>query len=50
MRKRLAEFLADKLRRRDIPLKELTETFITDYDLYLRGEKGLTPSCVCIYT
>lgn len=31
-------------------MKELTETFITDYDLYLRGEKGLTPSCVCIYT
>lgn len=50
VRKRLAEFLADKLRRRDIPLKELTETFITDYDLYLRSEKGLTPSCVCIYT
>ena len=40
VRKRLAEFLADKLRRRDIPLKELTETFITDYDLYLRSEKG----------
>ena len=49
-RKRLAEFLADKLRRRDIPLKELTETFITDYDLYLRSEKGLTPSCVCTST
>ena len=31
-------------------MKELTETFITDYDLYLRSEKGLTPSCVCIYT
>lgn len=50
VRKRLAEFLAEKLHRKDIPLKELTETFITDYDLYLRGEKGLTPSCVCIYT
>ncbi len=50
VRKRLAEFLAEKLHRRDIPLKELTETFIADYDLYLRGERGLTPSCVCIYT
>lgn len=50
VRKRLAEFLHDKLHREDIPLKELKETFITDYDLYLRGEKGLTPSCVCIYT
>ncbi len=50
VRKRLAEFLAAKLHREDIPLKELTETFITDYDLYLRGEKRLTPSCVCIYT
>lgn len=50
VRKRLAEFLTEKLHREDIPLKELTETFITDYDLYLRGEKGLTPSCVCIYT
>ena len=50
VRKRLAEFLREKLHREDIPLKELTETFITDYDLYLRGEKGLTPSCVCIYT
>lgn len=50
VRKRLAEFLSDKLHREDIPLKELTETFITDYDLYLRSEKGLTPSCVCIYT
>ena len=50
VRKRLAEFLAKKLHREDIPLKELTETFITDYDLYLRSEKGLTPSCVCIYT
>ena len=50
VRKRLAEFLSDKLHREDIPLKELTETFITDYDLYLRGEKGLTPSCICIYT
>ena len=28
----------------------MTETFITDYDLYLHGEKGLAPSCVCIYT
>ncbi len=37
VRKRLAEFLAAKLHREDIPLKELTETFITDYDLYLRG-------------
>lgn len=50
VRKRLAEFLSDKLHQEDIPLKELTETFITDYDLYLRGEKCLTPSCVCIYT
>lgn len=50
VRKRLAEFLHDKLHREDIPLKELKETFITDYDLYLRGERGLTPSCVCIYT
>lgn len=50
VRKRLAEFLSEKLHREDIPLKELTETFITDYDLYLRSEKGLTPSCVCIYT
>ena len=50
VRKRLAEFLAEKLHREDILLKELTETFITDYDLYLRSEKGLTPSCVCIYT
>ena len=50
VRKRLAEFLHEKLRREDIPLKELKETFITDYDLCLRGEKGLTPSCKCIYT
>lgn len=50
VRKRLAEFLSDKLHREDISLKELTEQFITDYDLYLRSEKGLTPSCVCIYT
>lgn len=50
VRKRLAEFLSDKLHQEDIPLKELTETFITDYDLYLHGEKGLAPSCVCIYT
>ena len=50
VRKRLAEFLSEKLHREDIPLKELTETFITDYDLYLRSEKGLTPSCVFIYT
>lgn len=50
VRKRLAEFLHDKLHREDIPLKELIETFITDYDLYLRSERGLTPSCVCIYT
>ena len=35
--------LADKLPSQDIPLKELTETFITDYDLYLRSEGGLTP-------
>ena len=28
VRKRLAEFLSDKLHREDIPLKELTETFI----------------------
>ena len=42
VRKRLAEFLSEKLHREDIPLKELTETFITDYDLYLRSEKGLT--------
>ncbi len=40
VRKRLAEFLDEKLYREDIPLKELTESFITDYDLYLRGEKG----------
>lgn len=50
VRKRLAEFLHDKLHREDILLKELIETFITDYDLYLRSERGLTPSCVCIYT
>ena len=43
-------FLWEKRKRTDMSYKELTKEVITDFDRYLRVEKGLSPNTLWIYT
>ena len=43
-------FLWEKKKRTDMAYKELTKEIITDFDKYLRVEKGLSANTLWIYT
>lgn len=45
-----ATFLWEKKKRTDMAYKELTKEIITDFDKYLRVEKGLSDNTLWIYT
>lgn len=47
--KHLEEFIKNRYRVSDIALKELTPTFITDFDIFLRTEKQCCNNTVWIY-
>jgi integrase len=50
VRNHLANFIASYYKRKDIAMKELTEDFIRQFDIYLRTELSLSPSGVKMYT
>lgn len=50
VRKHLANFIASYYKRKDISMKELSEEFIRQFDIYLRTEISLTSSGVKMYT
>lgn len=50
VRNHLANFISSYYKRKDIAMKELTEDFIRQFDVYLRTEIGLSPTGVWMYT
>ena len=50
VRNYLAQFIKSYYKRDDISMKELTETFIRQFDTYLRTEHSLSQSTVWLYT
>jgi len=50
VRNHLANFIGSYYKRKDIAMKELTEDFIRQFDIYLRTELSLSPSGVWMYT
>ncbi|GHV51654.1 tyrosine recombinase [Bacteroidia bacterium] len=50
VRNHLANFIGSYYKRKDMAMKELTEEFIRQFDIYLRCELGLSPSTVWMYT
>lgn len=50
VRNHLANFISSYYKRKDIAMKELTEDFIRQFDIYLRTELSLSPSGVKMYT
>lgn len=50
VRNHLANFISSYYKRKDIAMKELTEDFIRQFDIYLRTELSLSPSAVWMYT
>lgn len=50
VRNHLANFIGSYYKRKDIAMKELTEDFIRQFDIYLRTELSLSPSGVKMYT
>jgi integrase len=50
VRNHLANFIGSYYKRKDMAMKELTEDFIRQFDIYLRTEVGLSPSGVWMYT
>ncbi|MDR2979165.1 MAG: site-specific integrase, partial [Bacteroidales bacterium] len=46
----VAAFIGSYYNRKDISMKELTEEFIRQFDIYLRTELSLSPSGVWMYT
>ena len=50
VRNHLANFIGSYYKRKDIAMKELTEDFIRQFDIYLRTELSLSPSAVWMYT
>ena len=49
VRRHLANFIKSCYKRNDMAMKELTEDFIRQFDIYLRTEAGLTQSGVWSY-
>lgn len=50
VRDHLARFISSSYKRKDVSMKELSEDFIRQFDIYLRTEVGLSPSVVWMYT
>jgi len=50
VRKHLANFIKSHYKRKDIAMKELTEEFIRQFDIYLRTQVGLAQSTIWMYT
>ena len=50
VRNHLARFINSYYKRKDISMKELSEDFIRQFDIYLRTEVCLSPSGVWMYT
>jgi site-specific recombinase XerD len=50
VRNHLANFIGSYYKRKDMAMKELTEDFIRQFDIYLRTEVSLSPSGVWMYT
>ena len=50
VRNHLANFIGSYYKRKDIAMKELSEDFIRQFDIYLRTELSLSPSGVWMYT
>jgi integrase len=50
VRKHLANFIKSHYKRKDIAMKELTEDFIRQFDIYLRTQVGLASSTIWMYT
>lgn len=50
VRNHLARFISSYYKRKDISMKELSEDFIRQFDIYLRTEVSLTSSAVWMYT
>ena len=50
VRNHLARFINSYYKRKDISMKELTEGFIRQFDIYLRTEVALASSGVWVYT
>ncbi|GAE86144.1 site-specific integrase [Bacteroides reticulotermitis] len=50
VRNHLARFIKSYYKRNDMSMKELTEEFIRQFDIYLRTEVSLSPSGVWMYT
>ncbi len=49
VRDHLANFIGSYYKRKDISMKELTEDFIRQFDIYLRTEVGLAQSTIRLY-
>ena len=45
----LSEFIKQKFKRSDIALKEIVPTFITDFEFFMKMDKGLGINTVCTY-
>ncbi len=50
VRNHVANFIQSHYKRKDIAMKELTEDFIRQFEIYLRTEVGLMSSTVWMYT
>ncbi len=50
VRKHLADFIGSYYKRTDMAMKELTEDFIRQFDIYLRTVAGLRPSTAWMYS
>lgn len=50
VRNHLANFIVSYYKRKDMAMKELTEEFIRQFDIYLRCGLGLSPSTIWMYT
>ncbi len=50
VRNHLANFISLYYKRKDISMKELSEDFIRQFDIYLRSELSLSSSAVWMYT
>lgn len=50
VRNHIARFIGSYYKRKDISMRELTEDFIRQFDIYLRTEVSLSPSGVWMYT
>ena len=50
VRNHVANFIQSHYKRKDVAMKELTEDFIRQYEIYLRTELGLMSTTVWMYT